>query len=207
MKKHSLPASSAGVAAVAATLTTHSAAPVGAVADLVQRLRAGDRDTRGDAWQNAGPVGAPAVGPLSDLLTDPDFEVARSAKRALWQIVHHAGRPGAEAEARAVEQALLPLLEHFDAAVRREVLWMLSEIGSAAAVGAMARRLRDREARDDARMALQRIPGPEATQALQTALQTAPEEFRPPLAEALRKRGVKMRDYPSRKLVPGERPV
>jgi hypothetical protein len=84
---------------------------------------------------------------------------------------------------------------------------MLSEIGSAAAVGAMARLLRDREARDDARMALQRIPGPEATQALQTALQTAREEFRPPLAEALRKRGVKVQGYPSRKLEPGARPV
>ena len=71
----------------------------------------------------------------------------------------------------------------------------------------MARLLQDREVRDDARMAIQRIPGSVATMALQTALQTAPEEFRYNLAEGLRKRGVKVSGYPSRKLVPGARPV
>lgn len=198
------------------TAAIASAAAMGAVSagaatdedirELIRRLREGDDDTRGDAWQNAGPLGAPAIGPLSDLLTHVDFEVARSAKRAMWKIVRHAGRPGAEAEARAVEQALLPLLGHYDAAVRREVLWMLSEIGGEASVGPIARLLGDHEVRDDARCALQRIPGAAATAALQQAMETAPQEFRYHLAEALRKRGVRVEGYPSKKLEPGARP-
>jgi len=192
----------AAALAVAAGHPTHAAS----VTELITRIRTGDPEVRGDAWQNAGPAGAPAIGPLSDLLVDPDYEVARSAKRAMWKIVRHAGRPNAGTEARSVERALLPLLGHFSANVRREALWMLSEIGANDAVAPLAGLLQDREVRDDARMALQRIPGEPATMALQTALPTAPEEFRYNLAEALRKRGVKVRGYPSRKLVPDARP-
>lgn len=189
--------------AMAATASTAMAADVKAV---VNAIRTGDDKTRGEAWQGAASLGATGVGPLSDLLVHEDFEVARSAKRAIWKIVRHAARPGAVAEARAVEQALLPLLGHFSAAVRREVLWMLSEIGGDETVAPIARLLQDREVRDDARSALQRIPGNQATMMLQVAMQTAPEEFRYNLAEGLRKRGVKVEGYPSKKLQPGARP-
>lgn len=189
--------------AMTAAATTAIAADVRAV---VETIRTGDDKTRGEAWQGAASLGPGGVRPLSDLLLHEDFEVARSAKRAIWRIVRHAARPGAEAEARAVEQALVPLLGHFSAAVRREVLWMLSEIGGDEAAGPVARLLQDREVRDDARCALQRIPGQQATTMLQTAMHTAPEEFRYNLAEALRKRGVKVEGYPSKKLQPGARP-
>lgn len=192
----------AAVAAVATATLAHAVNPQ----DLVQRILSDDDNVRGDAWQNAGPAGAPAIGPLADLLTHEHFEVARSARRAIYQIIRHAGRPGATAEARAVEKALLPLLGHFRAAVRREALWMLSEIASDDAVAPMARLLRDNEVRDDARMALQRVPGAAATTVLQNALNAAPENFRYNLAEALRKRGVKVEGYPSQKLQPGVRP-
>ncbi|MCP5515969.1 MAG: hypothetical protein H7A45_01775 [Verrucomicrobiales bacterium] len=194
----------------AAAAVSAGALAVGAdrqnVQDLVDQIRNGDDEVRGNAWQNAGPAGAAAIGPLSDLLVHDDFEVARSAKRAMENIVRYAGRPGADAEARAVEQALVPLLGHFKTQVRRDALWMLSEIASDASVGAMARLLKDREVRDDARMTLQRVPGDMATMMLQTALNAAPEDFRYNLAEALRKRGVKVEGYPSQKLQPGLRP-
>lgn len=201
LPSHRLTPTAAAVATPAAVAVTEAD-----VQELIRRLREGDDDTRGDAWQKAGPLGAPAVGPLSDLLTHVDFEVARSAKRALWKIVRHAGRPGAESEAQAVEQALLPLLGHYEAAVRREVLWMLSEIGGEGSVGPIARLLHDHEVRDDARCALQRIPGSKATAALQQAMETAPQDFRYHLAEALRQRGIHVEGYPSRKLEPGARP-
>ncbi|MCB1125283.1 MAG: hypothetical protein KDM81_02225 [Verrucomicrobiae bacterium] len=192
-------------AAITATAST-STAMAADVPSVVEAIRTGDDRTRGEAWQGAASLGAAGVRPLSDLLVHEDFEVARSAKRAIWKIVRHAGRPGADAEARAVEQALIPLLAHFSAPVRREVLWMLSEVAGEDAAAPIARLLQDREVRDDARCALQRIPGQQATMMLQVALQTAPEEFRYNLAEALRKRGVKVEGYPSKKLQPGARP-
>jgi HEAT repeat protein len=86
--------------------------------------------------------------------------------------------------------------------VRREVVWMLSEIGSARAVGPMAALLTDQALREDARCALTRHPAPGAVKALKSALTTAPEDFKPALAESLRVRGVELEGYPSRKLVP-----
>jgi len=83
------------------------AAPAQSAWDLVERLKSEDEEVRGDAWQNAGPAGAAAIAPVATLWTDPDFEVVRSAKRAVWNIVRHAGRPGAGKEAKAVEAALV----------------------------------------------------------------------------------------------------
>jgi HEAT repeat protein len=146
--------------------------------------------------------GAPAVKPLAAVMTGDDFETARSAKRALWRIVRHAGRPGAATEAKAVTGQLIPLLTASPAPVKREVLWMLSEIAGDEAVPPMAALLSDSEVRDDARCALTRMPGSKATAALSTALRSAPEDFKYALADSLRARGGKIAGYPSRKLVP-----
>jgi HEAT repeat protein len=197
MKTGELLLATAGVTAALA-----NAEPVTAVGDLVARLRSKDKNVRGDAWQQAGPAGAAAVGPVAALWTDADFEVARSAKRAVWSIVHYAGRPGAESEARAVEGALLSLLGSGGAVVRREAVWMLSEIGGDDSVAALGKLLNDREVRDDARCALERLPGMKSVSALTAAMGTVPEDFRYAVAESLRKRGQSVEGYPSRKLVP-----
>lgn len=192
-------ASMAVAAAAAGLAGSAQAVPVSA---LVEQLKSKDDNVRGDAWQKAGPAGAPAVAPVAALWTDADFEVARSAKRAVWNIVRHAGRPGAGPESKAVEQALLPLTGHAAASVRREAIWMLSEIGGGDTVSALAKLLGDVEVRDDARCGLERIPGGDSIVALRQAMKTVPEEFRYALAESLRKRGEKVEGYPSRKLVP-----
>ena len=171
---------------------------------LVSRLKGQDEEARGDAWQKAGPAGAAAVGSVSALWTDPDFEVARSSKRAVWNIVRYAGRPGAAKEAKAVEAALLPLLGNPAAAVRREAIWMLSEIGGNDVIGPIAKLLSDVEVRDDARCALERLPGNKSIRALRDAMKSEPEVFRYALAESLRKRGEKVEGYPSQKLVPAK---
>jgi hypothetical protein len=131
-----------------------------------------------------------------------DFELARKAQRALYRITRHAGRPGAENEARAAERALITALRRHKAATRRQLLWMLSEIGGDRAVGPMAALLTDEEAREDARAALMRLPGNRATAALRAAFRAAPDPFRYALADALRKRGAQVEGYPSQKLVP-----
>jgi len=195
--------SAALVAGAASVATTSShAAEANSVAELVTRIKSTDDKVRGPAWQGAGPAGAPAVKPLAAVMTDADFEISRSAKRALYRIVRHAGRPGAKREAKAVQTELIPLLKTEAVLVRREVLWMLSEIGDDDAITSMAALLTDKEAREDARCALMRLPGRKATAALKSAFDSAPDEFKYALAESLRKRGEKVKGYPSQKLVP-----
>ncbi len=172
------------------------------IEDLLGRIKNPDDSISGPAWQNAGTCGAEAVRALGPVLADPAFEIARNAKRALCQIVRHAGRPGAEAEARAVEAELVSLLKLDAPVVRREAIWMLSEIGSDRAVGPMAALLNDKDLQEDARCALTRIPGQKATAALKAAFGAAPEEFEYALADSLRRRGETIDGFPSRKLIP-----
>jgi HEAT repeat protein len=174
------------------------------LAEFISRIRSPDDSISGPAWQGAQTYGAAAIGPLADVLGSEDFEIARNAKRALYRITRHAGRPGAETEAEAAESALITALRHRSATVRRAVLWMLSEIGGDRAVEPMAALLTDAEAREDARAALMRLPGEAATAALRGAFRTAPEPFKYALADALRKRGGQVEGYPSQKLVPSK---
>jgi len=79
---------------------------------------------------------------------------------------------------------------------------MLSEIGSDESVKPLAALLQKPQLREDARMALERIDVEAALAALQAALTTAPEDFRPNLAQSLRRRGVNVPGVPSARLVP-----
>jgi HEAT repeat protein len=172
------------------------------IQSLIDRIKNPDDATSGAAWQSAGPYGAAAVKPLAALMGDGNFELARKGKRALYLVVRHAGRPGAGEECQAVERELILVLGSGPSRVRREVVWMLSEIGSAGAVKPMAALLADQELREDARCALTRLPVPGAVTALKAAFATAPEDFKYALAESLRQRGETVAGYPSRKLVP-----
>ncbi len=187
------------------TPTTFSAAVNAqtAVDELIAKIRDRSDTVRTDAWRSAGEVGAPAVEPLAAVMQDESQEVARAAKRGLWQIVRHSGRPGAELERNAVCAALNALLSDQQRdSVRREVLWMLSEIGGDETVTAVASLLGNADLREDARMALERIPGDASLQALQAALESAPQDFKINIAQSLRKRGVEVPGLPCEKLVP-----
>jgi HEAT repeat protein len=169
---------------------------------LMERIRSPDEAISGAAWQSAGPYGAAAVQPLAGLMAEPDFELARKGKRALYLVVRQAGHPGSAGERRAVERELIVVLGSSPSEVRRQVVWMLSEIGSTRAVRPVAALLTDKALREDARCALTRHPSRAAVRALKAAFATAPEDFKPALAESLRVRGEKVEGYPSRKRVP-----
>ena len=169
---------------------------------LIERIKNPDDAISGAAWQSAGPYGAAVVKPLAALMGDGNFELARKGKRALYLVVRRAGRIGADEERQAVERELIVVLGSGPSRVRQEVVWMLSEIGSAGAVEAMAALLADQELREAARCALTRLPAPGAVTALKAAFATAPEDFKYALAESLRQRGERVEGYPSRKLVP-----
>jgi len=176
------------------------------VNELIAKIKDKDDKVRCAAWVGAGDFGAGAVKPLADVMEDPDAEVRRAAKNALYTIVRRAGRPGADAERKAVEAELCGLLgPERPSAVRRELLWMLSEIGGDDAVLAMRRIPGLRETRDlweDVRCTIQRIGGDAAVAALKKALETAPEDYRPALASSLRALGTEVPGVPDHKLVP-----
>ncbi|MHC4461657.1 MAG: HEAT repeat domain-containing protein [Planctomycetota bacterium] len=198
LKNGTLTALAAGVMA-----GTANAAESEAVNKLIEKIKDKSDSVRAEAWLSAGEVGAPAVKPLAAVMTDKDLEVARAAKRGLWKIVRHVGRPGAGNEKRAVVAELISLLnDNQPTPVRREVLWMLSEIGRNKSVEAVAALLSNRELREDARMVLQRIPGRKSIAALRAGLKAAPRDFKINIAQSLRQRGVKVRRFPCVKLVP-----
>lgn len=171
--------------------------------ELIVKLKDPDDKVRTEAWFGAGRVGAPAIRPLSALAAEDDLEVARAAKRGLWQIVRHAGRPGAGEELTAVQAELVSLLDgRLPAALLREVLWMLSEIGGEESVQPIARQLTHMQLREDARMALERIPGAGSLAALKAGLAAAPDDFKTNMAQSLRQRGEVVPGIPCVKLVP-----
>ena len=174
-----------------------------AVSKLMAGIRDDDAKVRTKAWQNAGEVGAIAVKPLAKIMSSGELEVARAAKRGLWKIVRHAGRPGSGGMKTVVINRLVELLDDEQPVpVRREVLWMLSEIGNRQSIKPIAALLSDRELREDARMVLQRIPNKTALAALRAGLKAAPDNFKLNIAQSLRQRGVKVRRPECVKLIP-----
>jgi len=193
------------LAAGAVTLTAETAgtAKEKAVDELIVKLKGTDDKARAEALLNAGEMGAPAVKSLAKLIADKDVEVMRAGKRAMWKIVRHAGRPGARDERRAVVTELNDLLgDDQTTSVRREVLWMLSEISGRRSIKVIAALLSNKELREDARMVLERIGGRQSIAALKDGLNSAPEDFKLNIAQSLRKRGEKVRGLACVKLVP-----
>jgi hypothetical protein len=198
LKKASLAAG-----AVALTAETAGAAKTKAVDELIVKLKNKNDKVRAEALLSAGGLGAPAVKSLAKVMADKDTEVMRAGKRALWKIVRHAGRPRARDEKNAVVTELISLLgDDQPTLVRREVLWMLSEIYGRPSVKPIAALLSNKELREDARMVLQRIPGKQSLAALKRGLKDAPKDFKLNIAQSLRKRGVKVRGLACVKLVP-----
>ena len=170
---------------------------------LIENIQSTTDAVRAAARDDAGPVGAPAVLPLAKIAAGGDLEVARAANRAIQNIVYYAGRPGAEDEAKAVAAELLKLLgDSQPLQLRRDVLWMTWQIGGEEAVEPVAALLANAELREDARMALERLPGEKATAVLQAALASAAAAEKPALAHSLRVRGVETPGVPDMRLMP-----
>ena len=81
-------------------------------------------------------------------------------------------------------------------------MWMLWQIAGPEAVEPVAALLSNADLRNDARMCLEGLPAAEAVTALQAALRTAPDDFKPALAHSLGKRGIEVRGVPDLRLVP-----
>lgn len=132
-----------------------------------------------------------------------DVEESRRAGRELSAIAHECGQSGKSRWRRWVSDALLAELGTTAATqARRQLIWMVSEVSGDEAVAPLAALLLDEEFRDDARMALERIPGDRSLKALDAALGKVPVPFRRALAVSLRARGHAVAGLPSHKLRP-----
>lgn len=119
------------------------------------------------------------------------LEAARAAKKALAKIVRHAGRPGAGEDRTAAVAELLRLLDAGQPLmIRREAISLLSEIADDQVVAPLAALLNDPDLREDARLALERIPSGQSLDALQAGLAAVPNDFKINIAQSLRARGV-----------------
>ncbi|HOW65017.1 MAG TPA: hypothetical protein P5186_14115 [Candidatus Paceibacterota bacterium] len=202
MNKNQL-SESLGVIALAGTAITAAGGDEAATAKFIADLKSADDKTRAEALDKSARFGASVVPALADLLGSAETEHRRAAQRALYRLVRHAGRPGAESEARSVEVELVKALNsNRPAQARRELLWMTSEIGKDLAIDTVASLLGSSELREDARCVLQRIPGDKSLEILKTAYEAARDDFKKNLAESLVKRGVTIPGFQSEKLKP-----
>ncbi len=168
---------------------------------LLEKVTSSSADTRFASRSEAAQVGAPAVAPLAKLIGEvPEaikegkqrLEVAITARAALERAVHHAGRPGADAERKAVAAELAGVLAgEPPAKVKREVLHLIAHVAGDDEVSRVAKLLddADKNVRETARLALERIPGPASLSALVEAAKGHADERKPDLLFSIGKKG------------------
>jgi HEAT repeat protein len=172
---------------------------------LLEKITSRNEDVRFAARADAAAVGAPAVAALVELLDEarkppsPDaaaqelrHEVAITARAALERLVHHAGRPGADAEREAVAAELAKALAPGQTLkTKREVLRLVGFVGGDAQVDAVAKLLEDPDAnvRETARLTLERMPGGVSVAALLEAARRLGDERKPDLLFSVGKKG------------------
>ena len=165
------------------------------MADVKQVVREIQSQDAGDwykATQEAGPLGPEAVKPLADLMKLDDRTKGRAAKLSLQAVVHTAAAPGNDAQRKAVAAELLKLASTpgYPRIVRSDLLYFVGLVGGAEQVPGLAKLLDDRIVREDARMALERIPGDESLAALKKASTSGATDFRRNIAQSLHNRAL-----------------
>ncbi len=146
----------------------------------IQNLKSTDANTRRQAIDNMAQFGAPAIPALLSTIesaqAQDDPGTAMAARNALERVVYHCTRPGASAEQKAAEKALLARLQKpAPESLQRFLLRLITVVGSSQSVPTLQKLLGDKTLREPARIALQQIPGNEATIALEKAFAQATE--------------------------------
>jgi HEAT repeat protein len=153
-------------------------------------LQSQDLKVRQRAWQSAGPLGAPAVEPLAKLLTAPNKGVARAAGFALEKVAHYAARPGSRDRRSVANELVKAARPPYPLTTRRQALVWLGFIAEGSSVPELAKLLSDADVREEARMALERIPGSESLNALKAAMRTADSSFKQALEQSIQNRAL-----------------
>ncbi len=144
----------------------------------LQKLRSPDDNARRAAIDEMANFGVRAIPQLLTMIEKPDAEPRElmAAKMALERVVFQSTRPGAASERKSAEQALLARLQKpASEDLQRYLLRLITVVGTAQSVPTLEKMLGNRNIREAARMALQAIPGSEATSALERAFNRATE--------------------------------
>ncbi|GIV19052.1 MAG: hypothetical protein KatS3mg023_0803 [Armatimonadota bacterium] len=144
----------------------------------VQKLRSPDDNARRQAIDEIAPFGVKAIPTLLTMIENPNTEpgALMAATMALERVVYQSTRPGAASERSAAEKALLARLQKpAPEPLQRLLLRLITVVGTSQSVPTLQKLLADKTLREPARMALQQIPGKEATAALERAFAQASE--------------------------------
>jgi len=160
--------------------------------ETLKQLKSEDMNDRFTAWEAAGPLGATAVKPLAAISKQDNRTIGKAGKLALQNVVNYAGRPGAEAQAKAVAKELMEVASDHQnpRMVRTDALYFIGTIGGSAEIPGLIKLLEDRVVREDARQALERIPGDESLAALKSAAATVQADFRKNIQQSLHNRAL-----------------
>jgi len=142
----------------------------------VQKLRSPDDNARRQAIEEIAPFGVKAIPALLAIIENPDAEpgALMAATMALEKVVYQSTRPGATSERNAAEKALLARLQKpAPASLQHLLLRLIAVVGTSQSVPTLQKLLENKTLREAARMALQQIPGKEATSALERAFAQA----------------------------------
>ena len=141
------------------------------------------------AWTTAEKFGAQVIVPLGERMEAADRSKFQDLKRAIERIVHNVGRPGADADRKAVAAEMGKLLvPDRSAKVKNEILDLLACIADDSNLAAIEPLLSDAAVREEACRAIQRVPGRAATEILEKNLEKAPADFQGRLLAALGQR-------------------
>jgi len=178
------------IAVLLALLVTVPAAGFAAtdaeIGSFIEKLGSQDAKVRAEAFENAAAIGPQAIPALKPLLGSSDKAVAGAALIALEKIVGPTTRRGTETDRRTASAALCKLAKSdLPVGARHRVLRCLALAGKDEAVPTLADLLRDRDVREMARWALERIPGDAAGKAIVDALDYADGEFRAALIKTI----------------------
>lgn len=158
-----------------------------AVKALVEKISSADVAARVEGVEQAATVGPDALGALGAILGGDDPSADRAAQESMQRITFKAAR--SPATAKAASRQLVQLIgKDRPYKVRSESLYLLGFAADTAAIKAIAGLLTDPEVRENARMALERVPGKEAEAALMQVAKAVPADYRPAIQQSLRHR-------------------
>jgi HEAT repeat protein len=160
--------------------------------EVLKDVQSQDMNDWYKATQEAGALGHTAVKPLAELMKLDDRTKGRAAMLSLQAVVNTAAAPGNEAEKKLVAAELVKVASatSYPRMVRSDALYFLGLIGGPEDVPGISKLLADRMIREDARMALERIPGDESLQALRKAESSGATDFRKNIAQSVHNRGL-----------------
>ncbi len=160
--------------------------------EYLSRIQSTDAGIRYYAWKSSALQKADAVAPLAKLACSSDKGVAKAANAALPILAHNSARPGAYEEAESTANELLKVAENseYTHMVRANALHLAGCIAPAQLVPKIAKLLAIEELREEARMAIERIPGNPSTHALKAGLKSTPENFHKNIEQSLHNRSL-----------------